>query len=103
MAGATSAALLHACDQSSENKQSREGELSSKLSSESKMSLSLGAIIWVGLVPLYIAQQKGFYEEAGLNLSLQIFPSNGEYLSAFLANQIDGIASVCSEVAVLKS
>ncbi|PZO11612.1 MAG: hypothetical protein DCF25_19090 [Leptolyngbya foveolarum] len=87
MAGATGAALLHACGQSS----------------GSQMSLSLGTIPWVGQVPLYVAQEKGFYTEAGLDFSLKVFSSNGEYMAAFLANQVDSISPVSSEAVVLKS
>jgi len=101
MAGATSAALLHACGQSSGDNSSASNPTAN--STAKKMSLSLGTIPWVGQVPLYVAQEKGFYEEAGLDFSLKIFSSNGEYMAAFLANQVDSISPVSSEAVVLKS
>ena len=68
----------------------------------SKMKMSLGGVTWIGLTPFYIAQEKGFFTENNLEVKLQIFGANTDYISAFLANRIDGCAScVTSEAVVL--
>ena len=41
------------------------------------MKMSLGGVTWIGLTPFYIAQEKGFFTENGLDVNLQIF--GGEY------------------------
>ncbi len=94
IAGATGAAILHAC---------RPASNSSTDSSASSMSLSMGTLAWVGQVPIYIAQEKGFYTEEGLEFDLKIFGSTGDYNSAFLSNQLDSISPVSSEAVLLKS
>ena len=102
LAGASGAAVLHACTPSSTNSS---GESASEGTSESgnAMSMTMGSISWVGQVPIYIAQDQGFYEEEGLDFSLRIFGAGGEYMSAFLSNQLDGVSPVSSEAIIMKA
>ena len=93
LAGASGAALLNACNPS--------GQDSSQ--SGTNMSMTMGSISWVGQVPIYIAQEKGFYEEEGLDFNLRIFGAGGEYMSAFLSDQLDGVSPVSSEAVIMKS
>lgn len=93
LAGMTGAVVLNACTSASSDS---EGTTPS-------MSMSLGSIPWVGQVPLYIAQEKGFYTEAGLDFKLRLFGAGGEYMSAFLSNQLDGVSPVSSEAILMKS
>lgn len=88
LAGTTGAVAIHACMPNS---------------SETSMSMTLGSISWVGQVPIYIAQEKGFYEEAGLDFTLRIFGAGGEYMSAFLSDQLDGVSPVSSEAVIMKA
>lgn len=68
----------------------------------SPMKMSLGGVTWIGLTPFYVAQEKGFFTENNLEVNLQIFGSNTDYVSAFLANRVDGaISSVTSEVVLM--
>ena len=70
--------------------------------SNSMMKMTLGGVTWIGLTPFYIAQEKGFFAENGLDVNLQIFGANTDYISAFLANRIDGvISSVTSETVLM--
>jgi NitT/TauT family transport system substrate-binding protein len=97
MAGATGAAVLHAC------KATTTATSADSSSAPTSMSLSMGTLAWMGQVPIYIAQEKGFYTEEGLKFDLQIFGSTGDYNSAFLSNQLDSISPVSSEAVLIKS
>lgn len=67
----------------------------------SRMKMSLGGVTWIGLTPFYIAQEKGFFADYNLEVKLQIFGANTDYISAFLANRIDGCISCVTSEAVL--
>ena len=70
--------------------------------SDSMMKMILGGVTWIGLTPFYIAQEKGFFTENNLDVNLQIFSANTDYMSAFLAGRIDGcVSSVTSEIVLL--
>ncbi len=66
-----------------------------------KMKMSLGGVTWIGLTPFYIAQEKGFFADSNLDVNLQIFAANTDYVSAFLAGRIDGCVSLVTSEAVL--
>lgn len=100
LAGASGAALLHSCG--SNTSSGGNGSASSD-SSELTMSLAMGSVPWIGQVPVYIAIEKGFYIEEGLDFTLNLFSSNGEYLSAFLSGQLNAISPVSSEAVLLRS
>jgi NitT/TauT family transport system substrate-binding protein len=59
--------------------------------------MSLGITEWIGYTPLYIAVEKGFFKELGLDFSLVSFGSNLEMRAAFLGGKVDGQANVASE------
>ncbi|WP_036483801.1 ABC transporter substrate-binding protein [Myxosarcina sp. GI1] len=70
--------------------------------SDSMMKMTLGGVTWIGLTPFYIAKEQGFFTENNLDVNLQIFGANTDYMAAFLANRIDGcISAVTSEVVLL--
>lgn len=97
LAGASGAALLHACGpKGSENTSDAGGD-------DTAMSMTLGTIPWIGQVPIYIAQEKGFFEEEGLDFNLRLFGSNSEYMSAFLSDQLDAVSPVSSEAVVMRA
>lgn len=69
---------------------------------QSPMQMTLGGVTWIGLTPFYVAQEKGFFAENNLEVNFQIFGSNTDYVSAFLAGRVDGaISSVTSETVLL--
>lgn len=105
LAGASGAALLKACNPQTESGDSAEVD-SVDTASESAaptMSLTMGSIPWAGQVPMYIAQEKGFYEEEGLDFELRLFGSGSEYIAAFISDQLDAVAPVTSEAVLIKS
>ena len=76
-------------------------DMKPSVAQSSKMKMSLGGVTWIGLTPFYIAQEKGFFAENNLEVKLQIFGANTDYISAFLANRIDGCVSCVTSEAVL--
>lgn len=67
-----------------------------------ELNASIGINTWIGFTPLYIAREKGFFVEEGLDLDVQVFSGNDNTL-AFAAGRIDGFASITSEAVLLKS
>ena len=63
-------------------------------------SLKLGMGTWVGYLPAYVAIEKGFYKEAGLDLELITFPGN-EAAAAFAAGRVDMTSTAGSSALVL--
>ncbi len=55
---------------------------------------------WVGYTPLYIADEKGFFEDEGLDLEITVFPGNEGQL-AFAAGRVDAFTTASSSVVVL--
>ena len=69
--------------------------------SDSMTKMSLGGVTWIGLTPFFIAREKGFFAENNLDVNLQIFSANTDYIAAFLAGRIDGSISTVTSEAVL--
>ena len=53
----------------------------------------LGSSTWVGYAPLYLADQKGFFDEFGANVTVQVFESKTDSKSALAAGRIQGMSS----------
>lgn len=66
---------------------------------ESTLSLRIGINDWPGYEFLYLAQAKGFFEDAGLSVRLVEFNSLGDAARAFERGQIDGLG--CTGVDLL--
>lgn len=49
---------------------------------------------WVGYAPLYIAQEKGYFEEVGINPTLTIIEDESQYASAMVSNSIQALGNV---------
>jgi NitT/TauT family transport system substrate-binding protein len=91
MAGAVGSFGLHACTQPT------------KTSTESAIvptAAAFGANPWIGQAPLFIAQDKGFFREAGLEMDVKMFGTNLESIPAFAAGQLQGCAAMPSSEAV---
>jgi NitT/TauT family transport system substrate-binding protein len=67
------------------------------------MSATIGIVTWVGYSPLFIAAEKGFFKEAGLDLAVKTFASNPDGIAAFRAGKIDAWTSVPSENVLLSA
>ena len=64
-------------------------------------TLSVGITTWIGNTPLYIAIEKGFFKELGLDVKPQVFETVAAGFPAFLAGKLDGLAPVSSEAVAL--
>lgn len=58
-----------------------------------KTSLKVGAVPVLGVAPLYIAIENGYFAEAGLHVEVQVFPSGAISLPAMLAGELDLVFS----------
>ncbi|MBD2091005.1 ABC transporter substrate-binding protein [Microcoleus sp. FACHB-1515] len=93
LSGAIGSLALHSCNSSTSS--------SNGASEPTSTEASLAIVTWIGYTPLYIAQEKGFYKEAGLDLKMQVFGSNVEANAAFRAGRTDAITLVPSETLTL--
>lgn len=60
-------------------------------SEEKGEELNFAFSTWVGYAPLYIAKEKGFFKENGINVTLTRIESSSDRLSALAAKRIQGI------------
>ncbi len=89
IAGVTGGLALHACAQSTGGQ------------AEATEETTLGSPPWIGYTPLYVAVEKGFFREAGLDLDYKEFSSGTEVNDAFSAGRLDGTANVTSDMVAL--
>lgn len=85
IAGAAGGLALHACTPSQE-----EGT-----------TASIGLFTWVGSAPLYIARDKGFFQDLGLNLEVKVFAENTDANAAFVSDRLNAVSPVTSEAVSL--
>ncbi|MEM7170439.1 MAG: ABC transporter substrate-binding protein [Pseudomonadota bacterium] len=60
-------------------------------------SMTLAHSTWVGYGPFYIARDKGFFEEEGVEIELQIMENTPLKMGALMAGQVDLVASTADE------
>lgn len=96
IAGATGGLMLHACTQQTNTLAPAQNEASPAASAEPVKGTN-GSTLWIGYTPLYIAIEKGFFKEGGLELEHKVFSSTGESNAALAAGRIDSINNVTSE------
>ena len=60
-------------------------------------SLTLAHSTWVGYGPFYIARDKGFFEEEGVEIELQVMENTPLKMGAMMAGQVDLVASTADE------
>lgn len=63
-------------------------------------SLKLGHSTWVGYGPFYIARDKGFFKEEGVDVELVIMEDTPIKMGALMAGQLDLVASTVDEFPV---
>lgn len=61
------------------------------LDKKKEATFKLGIVTWVGFGPFYVAQEKGFFEEVGLNVEIKRIEELGALRSALVSRQLDGI------------
>ena len=60
-------------------------------------TLKLAHSTWVGYGPFYIARDKGFFKEEGVDVELSIMEDTPIKMGAFMAGQLDMVASTADE------
>jgi NitT/TauT family transport system substrate-binding protein len=60
-------------------------------------TLKLAHSTWVGYGPFYIARDKGFFKDEGVDVELTIMEDTPIKMGAFLAGQVDLVASTADE------
>jgi NitT/TauT family transport system substrate-binding protein len=63
-------------------------------------SAKVAIVTWIGYTALYIAREKGFFQELGLNLETIVFGGGAEADAAFLAERVDANTPVISNLPV---
>lgn len=65
-------------------------------------AIRIGISPWPGYELLYLAQEKSFFEQAGLHVQIVEFSSLGDVLRAYEQGNIDGMASTLTEAILVK-
>ncbi len=82
--------------QSTENTQSTESTQSAEATTEvtgELTTLRIALPTWVGYGPLYVALEKGFFEENGVNVELSIVEGLAERKQALISGNLEGLAT----------
>ena len=66
-------------------------------------NMRLGMTTWVGYGPMFLARDKGFFKENGLDVDLQIIEDASLYMAAVAAGKLDGNASTLDEIEKYRS
>ncbi len=101
MGGLTGSIALHACSQSTSEKESATTNASA--ASSQTTSATTGSTLWIGYTPLYIALEKDFFAQEGLSLDYKTFSGSTEVDAAFSAGRLNGENTVTSEAVSLAS
>jgi len=99
MTGSIAGVGLHACAKDTASVSQATGSGSPANSDP----LALGITTWIGNTPIYIAQEKGFFKDQGLDLKLQVFETVAAGFPAYLSGRLQGLAPVTSEAVALAS
>lgn len=67
---------------------------------EEPINIRLGFNTWVGYGPFYIAQEKGFFAEHGLNVDLQRIEGTADRRSALIAGRLEGMGSTVDDLII---
>ncbi|NEQ28301.1 MAG: ABC transporter substrate-binding protein, partial [Microcoleus sp. SIO2G3] len=94
--GVAGGLTLHACTQQPDAPAPAQSEAAPSAPSEPVKAAS-GSTLWIGYTPLYIALEKGFFKEGGLEFEHKIFSSTGESIAAMAAGRLEIINLVTSE------
>ena len=97
ISGATGGLALHGCAQKAETNSAQ----STQTASTKLVSATSAGTLWIGYTPLYIALEKGFFKEGGLNLDYKDFSSNTEMMAAFGAGRLEGESFVTFDAVTL--
>jgi NitT/TauT family transport system substrate-binding protein len=98
MGGLAGGVALHACTQQTPSASDASPQASGAAQSTSATTAST---LWIGYAPLYVALEKGFFQEGGLNLDYKVMSTTGEIDAAFASGRLDGQNNVTSEAVAL--
>lgn len=59
-----------------------------------KTKVKVAFATWVGYAPLYIAQEKGFFDKYGLDVEIMIIDDESQYAAAMASGNIDALGNV---------
>ena len=65
--------------------------------------MRLGMTTWVGYGPMFLARDKGFFKDNGLDVELRIIEDAAIYMAAVAAGELDGNASTIDEIMKYRS
>ncbi|MBD1868058.1 ABC transporter substrate-binding protein [Cyanobacteria bacterium FACHB-471] len=100
MGGVAGGLTLHACTSQLQATSPDTSTTISPAGSASPTELvksAYGSTLWIGYAPLYVAIEKGFFKEGGLDLEQKVFGTTGEGNAAFAAEHIQCISIVTTE------
>src|SRR5215468_6791154 len=60
---------------------------------QAPIKLKMGYSVWVGYGPLFIAQDKGYFKDQGLDVELVKVEDPKDRFTALAGNQLDGLVS----------
>lgn len=65
--------------------------------------LKIGVLTWLGYGPLYIAKEKGFFNENNIDVQLEKIEGDVERRAAIASGRLDGVALTLDSMIVLRS
>jgi NitT/TauT family transport system substrate-binding protein len=74
-----------------------------KVSESTKKTLKIGLVTWIGYGPFYIAKEKGFFNENGIEVKLERIEGDAERRAAIASGRLDGSCLTVDSVVVLRS
>jgi NitT/TauT family transport system substrate-binding protein len=107
MGGVAGGLTLHACTQEVATDSTADSTTASDTATDgttgehSVLKAVTGSTLWIGYAPLYVALEKGFFQENGLEFDHKVFSASTEGDAAFAAGRIDGVNNVTSEAVAL--
>lgn len=69
------------------------------LTSKTATKLNVGIVTWPGFGPLFIANQKGYFKEQGIDVNISIIEDEAARRSAFASGQLDIAANTVDALA----
>ncbi len=101
--GAVAGFGLHGCRTATESAPTASTASNSGAPSGESMKVVMGITTWIGNTPAYIALEKGFFKDLGLDFQFKVFDSVAQGFPSFISGQLDGLAPVTSEAVLLAS
>ncbi len=96
-----SCVLLFSCQTGAEPKETAAEPVES--GDGAKEPLKIGLVTWIGYGPFYIAQEKGFFKENGIDVVLKRIEGDAERRAAIASGNLDGSCLTVDSMIVLRS